>query len=434
MVSAHSSLAVIYCLIAIRRCLGTGGPCGLAQQHRAIQTAQLSSQAASGVNVLVVYADDQYEQIGHVADAVASGASSVSANVRCLQVQGANYKRDVLEWADAVILGSGVYNGNAYPTLLEFINSFDFLDDLSGKVGGAFCSGGAAAAGLQPVLNQLSRGLRTFGMVVVGGKNWKNAEGTGVVTNGTSPISSDNADLLLAMDEGARVATVAAALKTHSAPKPAPGIGEPPAWGENWTATVYANMTQVGYDAGLVIVNFSGYCPADPFHQKMKTVYGDFDTVLTRCDLGREFIIDPPSRGGKCRSREIGSSANPRICQACSCPFCVRDTNGSFSHGEELPSNTQWFSKEDMQIGGIDVVVWKGTAASSLARGQSFNLNTTIAYLRTDGVTPVFVNVSHPLWVQTTAAIENFRRSIDPDVFDIPDSCFRSSEYASYVV
>ena len=31
----------------------------------------------------------------------------------------ANYKRDVAEWADAVILGSGVYNQNPAPQMLQ---------------------------------------------------------------------------------------------------------------------------------------------------------------------------------------------------------------------------------------------------------------------------------------------------------------------------
>ena len=56
----------------------------------------------------------------------------------------------------------------------------------------------------------------------------------------------------------------------------------PPSFGPSWAATVSANMTQVGYDAGLVIVQFSQHCGGDPFAQKQKTVYGDFYTVRRR--------------------------------------------------------------------------------------------------------------------------------------------------------
>lgn len=81
-------------------------------------------------NVLVVYAQDPYGQTKQLAEAIGAGAAG--AQVKILPVELANYKRDVAEWADAFFLGSGVYNGNAKPELLEFIDSFDFDDDLSG--------------------------------------------------------------------------------------------------------------------------------------------------------------------------------------------------------------------------------------------------------------------------------------------------------------
>lgn len=197
-------------------------------------------------------------------------------------------------------------------------------------------------------------------------------------------------------------------------------IQDPPAWGENWTALVEANLTQVGYDAGLVIVNFTGHCP-DPTKQRMRTVYGDFDTVLTRCDLGFEFVIDPPNRGGACTTRVIGRDVDSRICEACSCPFCVRDTNGSFTHGEQYPSKTLWEEKDELRIMDIDVSVWRGRALSSDGK---YALFTSIAYTR-DSLhpVPVFVNVSHPLWMQTAAYIQGFKQEIDFHVFDVPDIC-----------
>lgn len=44
--------------------------------------------------------------------------------MRCEEIAYGNYERDVAQWADAVILGSGVYNGNADPRVLTFINTF----------------------------------------------------------------------------------------------------------------------------------------------------------------------------------------------------------------------------------------------------------------------------------------------------------------------
>ena len=85
---------------------------------------------AAAQNVLVVYAQDPYGQTQQLAESIGAGAAG--AQVKILPVESVNYKRDVAEWADALFLGSGVYNGNAKPELLEFINSFDFEDDLSG--------------------------------------------------------------------------------------------------------------------------------------------------------------------------------------------------------------------------------------------------------------------------------------------------------------
>jgi len=322
-----------------------------------------------------------------------------------------------------VILGSGVFNGNAAPELLEFINSFDFMDDLSMKVGASFASGGDAASGVQPVLEQINRGLSIFRMIITGGESWRNGEGTGVVANGTTPIQPGSFEEALAMGEGQRVATVAAALKESGGGSPSSSVDAPPGWGETWKAVVSANLTQVGYDAGLVLVNFTAQCGSDPSVQKMKTVYGDFYTVLTRCDLGKEFTIAPASRGSGCTSREIGVDSPARICEACGCPFCVRDTNGTFSHGETSGSTTQWQSKEPKMINGVDVMVWTGRAESSTG-GESFDLETSIAYSTTD-MTPMFVNVSHPLWVETSAQLDQFSNSIETADFDIPDSCFK---------
>ena len=106
-----------------------------------------TSMPVQKANVLVVYADDQYDQnkgsfcatsicitcldsksiVAAVATQIGKGAAAEGCNVKTLEVSAANYKRDVWEFADAVIIGSGVYNGNAHPTVLEFINSFDFM-------------------------------------------------------------------------------------------------------------------------------------------------------------------------------------------------------------------------------------------------------------------------------------------------------------------
>jgi len=93
-----------------------------------------------------------------------------------------------------------------------------------------------------------------------------------------------------------------------------------------------------------------------------------------------------------------------------------------------------------MEIFGQDVVVWKGVAVSSTERngGQAYALSTSIAYSADDvesaSPTPIFVNVTHPLWYQTEARLDRFSRSIDVSDFDIPGACFRTEAERSVIV
>jgi len=143
---------------------------------------------------------------------IAKSTAIFAAGVAGFSGSAANYKRDVWEWADGIALGSGVLNGNPSPRMLSFLNSFDFQDSLTSKVGGAFAIGGSATAGLESVIESMNRGLRTFGVITTGGSNWRNAAGTGgVVCNCPDPL--DNNTLGLARDQGTRIAQLAASVK-----------------------------------------------------------------------------------------------------------------------------------------------------------------------------------------------------------------------------
>jgi len=170
----------------------------------------------------VLYVNDPYDQVKTMAASVAQGATTAGAEVRVMQVAQANYKRDVFTWADGIALGSFVDNGSPEPSMLSFIDSFDFEDDLSSKVGGAFAVAGNAAAGLESTLSSLERGMRTFGVMTITGASWRNREGTGMVVD----ENTDNTnDLSLALGEGTRLAQIAAKLLNRPL---APGDGIPP--------------------------------------------------------------------------------------------------------------------------------------------------------------------------------------------------------------
>jgi len=165
-----------------------------------------TANASYPSNVLIVYAADGADDIEQLAQTIGDGASSVGAQVRVVEVSVVNYKRDVYEWAHAVVLGSGVFNGNPSPKILQFVNSFDFEDRLTNKVAGAFATGGAAAGGLEQVLASINRALKTFGLVSIGGSNWKNADGTGIITDPSQVCTNDT---WLARDQGIRTAQMA---------------------------------------------------------------------------------------------------------------------------------------------------------------------------------------------------------------------------------
>lgn len=226
--------------------------------------------------VLVVYAADEHNQIKVLADAVAEGAGSIGADTKVMEVASANYKRHVFGWADAVVLGSGVFNGNAAPRLLEFINSFDFMDSLQTKVGGAFVTGGAAGGGVQMVLDSLNRGMKTFGMVTIGGRNWRNTDGTVGLTTGDESIDDANHTLALARDQGSRIAQLATTLRRSSSVSgeldaPVPGVTrvlDSVAWSlgqGKWSEETRLHVTCEAYCRGWSAAVGCGTCSPSAF-------------------------------------------------------------------------------------------------------------------------------------------------------------------------
>ena len=168
--------------------------------------------AQDSTKVLIVY----YSQQGRtekMAEAVERGAKSVeSARVRLLSVQDAK-NEDVL-WADAIILGSPVYNANVAPPVQTFINRWPFQGaPLKDKIGAAFVTAGGISAGEEFVQLNLLKSMLIFGMIIVGGPNWTQAFGASAVTEEEPFISEKSgevADRFLIKGEnlGRRVAEI----------------------------------------------------------------------------------------------------------------------------------------------------------------------------------------------------------------------------------
>ena len=133
------------------------------------------------VNILVVYHSAQ----GHtqsLAEAVAKGARSVD-QVNVVLKTVAEATTPELLAADAIIVGSPVYNANIAPEVQQFINRWPFEGaPLRDKIGAAFVTAGGMSAGEELVQMNILHSMLIFGMIVVGGPDWQQPFGaSGIV-------------------------------------------------------------------------------------------------------------------------------------------------------------------------------------------------------------------------------------------------------------
>jgi NAD(P)H dehydrogenase (quinone) len=140
-----------------------------------------ASPAQERPSVLIAY----YSQTGHtraMAEAVARGARSVkNVNVKLLTVTEATTEE--LLKADAVIVGSPVYNANVAPEVASFMNRWPFDgSSMRDKIGAAFVSSGGISAGEELTQLNILHSMMVFGMIVVGGEDWRSAFGASAIT------------------------------------------------------------------------------------------------------------------------------------------------------------------------------------------------------------------------------------------------------------
>ena len=164
--------------------------------------------------VLIAY----YSQSGNtktMALAVEEGAISVAGvRVFMLPIDQVSTK-EVLE-ADAIVVGSPVYNANVAPEVQRFINSWPFEGrPLKNKLGAAFVTGGGISIGEEIVQLNLLHSMLIQGMLVMGGEETEAAFGASAIT-GEAPFQSGKVEeqfLAKARGLGKRVAEMAMFLK-----------------------------------------------------------------------------------------------------------------------------------------------------------------------------------------------------------------------------
>ncbi len=160
--------------------------------------------------VLITY----YSQSGNtktMAQAVEEGAKSV-AGVRVLLLSIDQVSTKELLEADAIVVGSPVYNANVAPAVQEFINSWPFAGrPLKNKLGAAFVTGGGISIGEELVQVNLLQSMLIHGMLVLGGEEPEAAFGASAIT-GEAPFQTGKVEeqfLVKGKGLGKRVAEMA---------------------------------------------------------------------------------------------------------------------------------------------------------------------------------------------------------------------------------
>ena len=146
--------------------------------------------AQTNPRVLIVY----FSQTGNtreMAEAVANGARAVTGVEVKLQTTAETTFPDLMA-ADAIIVGSPVYNANAAPEVVSFMNSWPFNGaPFKNKIGAAFVTGGGISAGEELVQLNILHSMMIFGMIVVGGADWTSPFGASAVTD-EAPFDSSS--------------------------------------------------------------------------------------------------------------------------------------------------------------------------------------------------------------------------------------------------
>jgi NAD(P)H dehydrogenase (quinone) len=142
----------------------------------------LNTPLQAQIKVLVAY----YSRDGHtktMAEAVARGAESVEGTtVTILPVD--KVAMDDLLAADAIIVGSPVYNANIAPMVAVFMSEWPFeTGEMRNKIGAAFATGAGISAGEELTQLNILHGMMIFGMIIVSGPEWSQPFGASAITH-----------------------------------------------------------------------------------------------------------------------------------------------------------------------------------------------------------------------------------------------------------
>jgi NAD(P)H dehydrogenase (quinone) len=133
------------------------------------------------INVLVAY----YSRDGHtksMAEAVAQGAENIEGTTVTILAVDKVAMEDLLA-ADAIIVGSPVYNANVAPMVSVFLSEWPFeTGEMRDKIGAAFATGAGFSAGEELTQLSILHSMMIFGMIIVSGPDWSQPFGASAIT------------------------------------------------------------------------------------------------------------------------------------------------------------------------------------------------------------------------------------------------------------
>ena len=182
----------------------------------------------NATRVLVAFVSDT-GRTAALADQVAAGAQTVAttcvwrvdvSRVDVSRVDVDKASAEIVRDADAIIVGSPVHNANPASRILAWMERWPFKGGpLRDKIGAAFVTAGGISAGEETTQLALLHAMLEFGMVVMGGADWRSAFGAAAI-QGEAPFAGAATDEQFnekARALGARIALFAARQRGNAA-------------------------------------------------------------------------------------------------------------------------------------------------------------------------------------------------------------------------
>lgn len=127
-------------------------------------------------SVLIAY----HSVSGHTAKMAKSIQKGIleSSDIKVILKPVSEVMQEELLDANAIVIGSPVYNANPSPEILSFIKTWPFEGQpLKNKLGGVFVTAGGLSSGEELVQSSLLHAMMVYGMIVMGGDDWKSSFG-----------------------------------------------------------------------------------------------------------------------------------------------------------------------------------------------------------------------------------------------------------------